>query len=141
MKSVKIYVFLLTVVFVIVSGSQVFAQEKIIKLNEETMRRLKQIEKQEQQRKKIESQMHMTRTDLAPSVKPSNNTQRNEGCQFNPTQMRRFADTVDASRGKAGILFIPSLIQQSRQLDRQCEESKSSTRKGYVPKSIGPWKK
>lgn len=98
------------------------AQEKRVPIDQDTARRLQQIQREDEARKKAQEQMRVTRSDWGETSVTKKAAANKTGCSFDPEQMKRYANTVDASRGKAGLLQMPSLIQQSRQIDRQCNE-------------------
>jgi hypothetical protein len=100
--------------------------QQAIKLTAEQAKKLQEIQKQEEQRKKLESQMHVTRSDWNDQVKRQPQKSENEKCKLDPEQMKSLADSVESSRGSAGLLYIPSVIQKSRESDKQCEQQKTS---------------
>ena len=116
--------------------------QESIKLDEATGKKLEAIRRQDEQRKKMESQMHVTRSDGGEWAKPRAMSGDKVKCNLNPEQMRRLADTVDAARGEAGLAHVPQVIQQSKEIDKQCRQQQNpSPRKEPEPKAIHPVKK
>jgi hypothetical protein len=137
----KLYVIVISILLPFFYNGVTFAQEKVIKLDEATMKKLEDMQKQEEQRKKMESQMHVTRSDLAKQWAPQSDSKDSGKSNLNAEQMKRLADSIDASRGRAGIAHIPHVIHQSRELEKQQIKQKQAFNRKPQPNAIYPAKK
>ncbi len=127
-----------TLMLVIMTGLTITVNavaQQPIKLTAEQAKKLQEIQRQDEQRKITESQMHVTRSDWNDQSQRQPPKSENEKCKFDPEQMKSLADSVDSSRGSAGLLYIPSVIQKSRESDKQCEQQKTS---GILKKDPAP---
>jgi hypothetical protein len=112
------------------------AQEKHIKLDNNEAKKFQEMQKRDEMTKKMNSLSNSTRTDMGYNGEKTKNRKNEPKCNFDREKMKRLADSIDSSRDKAGILHIPQVINQVKELDKDCNNNNKYNTRSRNEKAI-----